>query len=104
MPDYLIVDVNVTDQDTYETYATQVPPIIKQYGGRYLVRGGNAETLEGDWQPSRMVVLAFDDAAAAKRFLGSKEYRGIVEFRNRAASTRMILVEGYAEPGWEPPV
>jgi uncharacterized protein (DUF1330 family) len=104
MPAYFIVDVNVTDQDTYAAYATQVPPIIKQYGGRYLVRGGKTETLEGDWQPSRMVVLEFDDTAAAKRFYDSKEYQAIIEFRHRAATTRMVLVEGYHEPRWEPPV
>jgi uncharacterized protein (DUF1330 family) len=104
MAAYLIVDVDVTDQDTYATYATQVPPIIKQYGGRYLVRGGKSETLEGDWQPKRLVVLQFEDTAAARRFLEAKEYRAIVEFRHRAASTRMVLVEGYEEPHWEPPV
>jgi uncharacterized protein (DUF1330 family) len=104
MPAYLIADVNVTDKDTYQTYATQVPPIIKQYGGRYLVRGGKTLTPEGDWRPSRLVVLQFDDLAAARRFYDSKEYRAIIEFRHRAASTRMVLVEGYDEPGWEPPV
>jgi uncharacterized protein (DUF1330 family) len=104
MPAYLIVDVNVTDKDTYESYRTQVPPIVKQYGGRFLVRGGKTETVEGDWQPSRVVVLQFDDTAAAKRFYDSKEYRAIIDLRHRAASTRMILVEGYEEPRWEPPV
>jgi uncharacterized protein (DUF1330 family) len=104
MPAYFIVDVNVKDPDTYQTYATQVPPILHQYGGRFLVRGGKAQTVEGDWQPSRIVVLAFDDAAAARRFYDSKEYQAIVEFRHRASSARMVLVEGYEEPHWEPPV
>jgi uncharacterized protein (DUF1330 family) len=104
MPAYLIVDVDVTDQDTYQTYATQVPPILHQYGGRYLVRGGKTEVLEGDWRPTRLVVLQFDDVAAARRFYSSKEYRAIIDFRHRAASARMILVEGYEEPHWEPPV
>lgn len=104
MPAYLIADVEVTDQDTYATYATQVPPIIKQYGGRYLVRGGKTETPEGDWRPARLVVLAFDDLAAAKRFYDSKEYQAIIEFRHRASGSRLVLVEGYDEPGWEPPV
>jgi uncharacterized protein (DUF1330 family) len=104
MPAYVIVDVDVTDPDTYAAYATQVPPIIKQYGGRYLVRGGNPQNVEGDWQPSRVVVLAFDDAAAMRRFYDSKEYQAIIGFRHRAAATKMILVEGYDEPGWEPPV
>ena len=104
MAAYFIVDVDVTDEDTYATYATQVPPIIKQYGGRYLVRGGKTQTLEGDWQPSRLVVLEFDDTAEARRFYDSKEYQAIVAFRHRAARTRLVLVEGYEEPHWEPPV
>ena len=104
MPAYLIADVDVTDNDTYQTYATQVPPIIKQYGGRYLARGGKAEVLEGDWQPKRLVVIQFDDLAAARRFLDSKEYRAIVGFRQRASSTRLILADGYQGPHWDPPV
>jgi uncharacterized protein (DUF1330 family) len=104
MPAYFIVDVEVTDKDTYETYRTQVPPIIKQYGGRFLVRGGKSETVEGDWRPSRLVVLEFADVAAAKRFYNSREYQAIIEFRHRASSSRMVLVEGYREPAWEPPV
>jgi uncharacterized protein (DUF1330 family) len=104
MPAYFIVDVKVTDQDTYQSYATQVPPILEQYGGKYLVRGGKTETLEGDWQPSRLVVLAFDDVAAARRFYESKEYQAIIELRQQASDTSMILVEGYDAPGWTPPV
>jgi uncharacterized protein (DUF1330 family) len=87
MPAYVIVDVDVTDPDTYAAYATQVPPIIKQYGGRYLVRGGNPQNVEGDWRPSRVVVLAFYDAAAMRRFYDSKEYQAIIGFRHRAAAT-----------------
>jgi uncharacterized protein (DUF1330 family) len=104
MPAYVIVEVDVTDQDSYQGYATQVPPLIHQFGGRYLVRGGNPENVEGDWHPSRVVVLAFDDTAAAKRFYNSKEYQRIIGIRHRAASSRMILVEGYEEPVWDPPV
>jgi uncharacterized protein (DUF1330 family) len=104
MPAYLIADVNVTDKDAYETYRTQVMPIVKQYGGRFLVRGGKIETVEGDWRPSRIIVLQFADLAAVRRFYDSKEYRAIIEFRHRAASTRLIFVEGYEEPHWEPPV
>jgi uncharacterized protein (DUF1330 family) len=104
MPAYLIAEVNVTDKDAYETYRSQVPPIVKQYGGRFLVRGGKIETVEGDWRPSRLIVLQFADLAAVRRFYDSKEYRAIIEFRHRAASTRLIFVEGYEEPHWEPPV
>ena len=104
MPAYVFVDVEVTDPDTYQSYATQVPPLVKQYGGKYLVRGGNPEKVEGDRQPSRVVILAFDDKAAAKRFYNSAEYQQIIGLRHRAATSSMILLEGYTEPVAEPAV
>jgi uncharacterized protein (DUF1330 family) len=104
MPAYLIAEVDITDQDTYQTYSTQVPPVLHQYGGRFLVRGGETVALEGGWEPKRLVVIQFDDLAAARRFYDSKEYRAIIGFRQRASKTRLILADGYEEPHWEPPV
>ena len=104
MPAYLIAEVDIADQDTYSTYSTQVPPVVHQYGGRFLVRGGKTVTLEGDWQPKRLVMIQFDDLAAARRFYDSKEYQAIIGFRQRAAATRLIFADGYEEPHWEPPV
>ena len=59
MPAYFIVDLEVTDPAGFEEYRQLVPATIQQYGGRYVVRGGATETLEGDWQPKRVVVLEF---------------------------------------------
>ena len=104
MTAYIIADVHITDPDTYWTYRSQTPPIVEQYGGRFLVRGGEVQTLEGDWPAGRVVVIEFPDLAAAKRFYESPEYRKIIGFRHRAADSRIILVEGYTEKGWEPPL
>ena len=59
MPAYVIADVTVTDPATMEEYRKQVPATIAKYGGRYLVRGGAHQTLEGEWKPSRLVILEF---------------------------------------------
>lgn len=104
MAGYIIAEVEVTDPDTYWTYRSQTPGVVEKYGGRFIVRGGQTETLEGDWQPGRMVVIEFADVAAAKRFYQSPEYQAIIGFRQRAATSRIILVEGHTEKAWEPPL
>jgi len=77
---------------------------VEKYGGRFIVRGGEAEVLEGDWQPGRLVVIEFPDLETARRFYSSPEYQAIIGFRHRAARSRMVLVEGHTEKGWEPPL
>lgn len=94
MPAYIIADVEVTDPETYAEYRKVVPPTLEQYGGRFIVRGGAHETLEGGWQPGRVVVLEFDDVAAAKRWYDSPEYSEIKGIRQRASRGTLIVVEG----------
>jgi uncharacterized protein (DUF1330 family) len=94
MAAYIIADVEVTDPETYAEYRKVVPPTLEQYGGRFVVRGGAPETLEGDWQPGRVVVLEFDDVAAAKRWYDSPEYSEIKAIRQRASRGTLIVVEG----------
>jgi uncharacterized protein (DUF1330 family) len=71
-----------------------VPAVIARFGGRYLVRGGAVETLEGDWRVPRLVVIAFDSMAQAKRFYYSPEYQEILPLRLAAAEGEVVLVEG----------
>jgi uncharacterized protein (DUF1330 family) len=71
-----------------------VPATIAQYGGRYLVRGGAAEQLEGDWQLNQVVVLEFPSLEQAKRWYYSEEYRDLKALRFKTAKTNGILVEG----------
>lgn len=91
---YLIVEIEITDPTEYAEYIKLVPPTIAASGGRYLVRGGHAELLEGENPPKRMVVLEFPSTERARTWLESPEYRPVHDIRHRAASTRMVLVEG----------
>ncbi len=94
MAAYVIVEINVTDPERYEEYKKCVPPSIEAYGGRFLVRGGATETLEGDWDPKRFVMLEFESVDRAKEWWGSEEYRGPRDMRWSASDARMIVVEG----------
>ncbi|HZT40814.1 MAG TPA: DUF1330 domain-containing protein [Chthonomonadaceae bacterium] len=94
MAAYIIVDVQITDPEAYERYKAAVPETIAAYGGRFLVRGGRAETLEGDWESGRLVVLEFESVEKAKAWWSSQEYAAPKQIRQSASVTRMILVEG----------
>lgn len=94
MAGYIIADVQITDPEAYEQYKATVPATLAAYGGKFLVRGGRAETLEGDWEPNRVVVLEFDSAEKAKAWWSSQEYAAPKRLRQSASLTRMILVEG----------
>ncbi len=94
MPAYIIVEIEITDTIGYEEYKKQTGATVEQYGGKYIVRGGACETLEGDWHPKRIVILQFDTTARAKAWLNCREYAEPRKMRHRTAKTRMILVEG----------
>ena len=74
MTAYVIVDIDVTDPVRYEDYKRLAAPTVEQYGGKYIARGGKTETLEGDWAPTRLVILQFDNAEQAKKWHDSAEY------------------------------
>jgi uncharacterized protein (DUF1330 family) len=95
MSAYVIVDVDIHDQALYEEYKKLTPGAIKAYNGTFIVRGGKTETLEGDWQPGRIVILEFPNVETAKKWWDSPEYNPAKAIRQRASSTRMILVEGF---------
>lgn len=95
MTAYLVVEVEVKDAERYADYRAMVPASLEAYGGRFLVRGGAVETLEGEWKPSRIVILAFDSVEQAKRWWDSEEYREARNLRQASAETKMIVVEGY---------
>ena len=94
MSAYVIVDVNVTDPTGYAEYAKLAPPTVTLYGGRYLARGGHAESLEGEWPINRLVILEFDNLERAKAWLNSPEYAPARAMRHRYAVSRMVVVEG----------
>ena len=94
MPAYVIAETDVTDPERYEQYKAASPIVIAAGGGWFLVRGGELLVLEGDWQPSRLVVLEFEDLAAAKRWYESEVYQEAKKLRDGAAHLRMVAVEG----------
>ena len=91
---YLIAEPSVSDPATYEIYKSMAQAAIAQYGGRYLVRGGEVAVLEGERTPSRMVVVEFDSPEAARRFYDSPEYKAAREVRQSAACMNMLVVSG----------
>ena len=94
MTAYLIADTKVTDPQRYEEYKRQVKPLIERFGGSYAVRGGSHEVLEGDWEPTRLVVLEFPDMASLRAWYDSPEYEPLKVLRQQAAEGRLIAVEG----------
>lgn len=100
MPAYVVVEIAVQDADTYERYKQLAPPSIATHGGRYLVRGGATEVLEGTWHPPRFVILEFPTAEQARAWWSSPEYAPAKALRNACAQTEMILVQGV--PGTPP--
>lgn len=94
MTAYVVVDINVHDPEGYEEYKKLAPAAVELYGGKYIARGGRTETLEGDWSPSRLVLLQFESIEQAKKWLNSEEYREPRAMRHRTANTQMVVIEG----------
>jgi uncharacterized protein (DUF1330 family) len=94
MAAYIVVEVEVHDRERYEDYKRLVQPTLDAYGGRFVVRGGAAETLEGDWSPGRLVIVEFPSAEQARQWWASPEYAPAKALRQATARTQMILVEG----------
>lgn len=94
MSAYILVEIEVTDPIQYEEYRRVVPAIVERFGGKYRVRGGRTETLEGKRIPKRVVVLEFDSFDRAREWWSSPEYAAARKLRWDSAITEMILVEG----------
>jgi uncharacterized protein (DUF1330 family) len=90
----VIVDIEVLDPGPYEEYKRLASASIAAHGGRYLVRGGRSEVLDGDWTPRRLVVLEFDSMEKARAWRASPEYAQAKKVRENCARSRMIVVEG----------
>ncbi len=94
MPAFIIADVTVTDADQMAKYREWSTKAMQEHGAEVLVRGGTIEVLEGDWTPSRLVVLKFPDRAAARRFYDSETYQHAKSLREHAGVMRMVVVDG----------
>lgn len=94
MAAYVIVDIQVRDPVRYEEYKKLATPTVAAFGGKFVVRGGATDTLEGEWLPGRVVVLEFPTSDKAREWWASEMYRPAKELRQLLADTKMILVEG----------
>lgn len=99
---YMIIDLKVTDPETYVEYVEKVPETVKEYGGRYLARGGKVTTLSGDWYPERIIVIEFPTFDHLKDWAMSREQIPLSEIRRKSTESRAIVVEGCAPDGSEP--
>jgi len=94
MSAYVIGEIEVTDSAAYDDYRKQVLATIEKYGGRFAVRGGAVEPLEGGWSPKRIVVVQFPSMDQARKWYRSAEYAPLIELRQKASRGRLVLVEG----------
>jgi uncharacterized protein (DUF1330 family) len=95
MSAYVIVNVDTKHPQEYEHYKQMAQETVAQYGGRYLVRGGQMNVLEGSWEPTRIVVLEFPSYKKAHEWWHSAEYAPAKELRQRLSTTDLLIVEGY---------
>lgn len=94
MAAYLVVDIDVTNPTQFEEYKKLAPAAVAKYGGRYLIRGGAYEAVEGDWKPQRLTVVEFESMEKAQAFYRSPEYQAAIKARKGAANMNMLLVQG----------
>lgn len=94
MTAYVIVNVDTKHPQEYERYKQMAQETVAQYGGRYLVRGGRMEVLEGAWQPTRIVILEFPSYEKAREWWHSAEYAPAKDLRQQLSTTDMLLVDG----------
>tara|TARA_Y100000590_G_scaffold456922_3_gene608451 strand:- start:96 stop:386 length:291 start_codon:yes stop_codon:yes gene_type:complete len=91
---YLIADINLHDIKRYEVYVRNVPALVERHGGKYQVRGGDVEVLEGDYHPSRLIVLEFPDRSAALAFYNDPDYEPYKKLRHSVSNATLVLVHG----------
>ncbi|HUQ76585.1 MAG TPA: DUF1330 domain-containing protein [Burkholderiales bacterium] len=94
MAAYVIGEIDVTDPAIYDDYRKQVLATVEKYGGRFAVRGGKVEPLEGGWAPKRIVLLEFPSMEQALKWYRSAEYAPLVKLRQKASRGKLLAVEG----------
>ena len=94
MSAYMIVDIEIHDAAAYDEYRKVVGATLAKYGGKFVVRGGKIDVLEGNWNPKRIVVLEFESAARVREWYDSEEYRVPKQIRMKASKGNVIVVDG----------
>jgi uncharacterized protein (DUF1330 family) len=91
---YLILDIEIHDLNVFRTYASEIPAFVEKHSGRYVVLGGEAETIEGNWKPQRLVIIEFPSKENAQKFLEDPDAQPTFAIRHKSATSKLILVEG----------
>lgn len=94
MAAYVIAEIEVTDRAAYEDYRKQVPAVVTKHGGKFIVRGGRIESMEGGWSPKRVVVLEFPSMEQALKWYRSPDYAPLIKLRQKTSRGKLIIVEG----------
>ena len=96
MSAYVISMIRVDDPETYSKYTALTPPTVKAHGGKFLVRGGTVDTVEGEPFKQRLAVLEFPSKEAIKAWFASPEYQAAKKYRDASAEAQILVIEGTA--------
>jgi uncharacterized protein (DUF1330 family) len=91
---YLILDIKIHDLNAFLSYASEIPAFVKKHFGRYVVLGGEVETIEGNWKPQRVVVIEFPSKENAQEFLEDPEAQPLFAIRHKSTTSKLILADG----------
>lgn len=94
MPAYMIARINVTDMEQYQKYTGVTPAIVEKYGGKFIARGGELITLEGEAETRRVVILEFPTKEQIVTWYNSPEYQEAIKIREGAATAQFIVIDG----------
>ncbi|MDF0495010.1 DUF1330 domain-containing protein [Bradyrhizobium yuanmingense] len=94
MKAYLVLDLSVNDYAGFKTYIAEVSAFIAKHAGRYLVRGVEPTTIEGDWAPERLVIIEFADREKAQAFLDDPDIQPLFKLRQATTTSRLLLADG----------
>lgn len=94
MPAYVVSMMSISDADTYKKYTDRTPPIVEKYGGKFLARGGEVLTVEGEPYKDRMVILEFPSKQHILDWFADPEYQEAMVFRHASSEARILVMEG----------
>ncbi|MEH2485059.1 DUF1330 domain-containing protein [Bradyrhizobium sp. AZCC 2230] len=94
MKAYLVLDLSVDDFAGFKTYIAEIPGFIARHSGRYIVRGVEPTTIEGDWAPERLVIIEFPEREKARAFLDDPDIQDLFELRHATTTSKLLLADG----------
>jgi uncharacterized protein (DUF1330 family) len=94
MKAYLVLDLSVNDFDGFRKYLAEIPAFIAKHSGKYLVKGAQPTTIEGDWNPERIVIIEFPELEKANAFLTDPQVKELFKVRHNTTTSKLVLVDG----------